>query len=63
MCPQSVPCDRCGQTAAVIEATPIYDDAEKLRKADGRENAAEYSCRVECRGCGIRIQIVRIAGT
>jgi hypothetical protein len=60
MFPESVDCNRCGRRAVVVAATPIYDDADKLRKSDGADNANEYSCRVDCPQCGVRIQAVRV---
>jgi endogenous inhibitor of DNA gyrase (YacG/DUF329 family) len=57
--PQTIPCDRCGRTASIINATPIYANADALLKADATHVTTDLSCRINCPYCGLQVQVVR----
>jgi hypothetical protein len=59
MHPQIVPCDRCGQLASIINATPIYANADALLDSDTTRILPEFSCRINCPKCGMQVQVIK----
>jgi transcription elongation factor Elf1 len=56
--PTVVKCERCGRLAVVEEWEPVYDDPLPTDTIHTALRIKEFSYKIRCSKCGIRIQVM-----